>query len=189
MAIKQNNTVVGTFGSAFTSGYSSGPVYIVVQGSAEAQIVVSTLGSWTAEVGFTVKAPNGTIIHQRSSGTGFTSTQIFATFCPVGCPVNPNVTYNLYLSDSYGDGWEGNVLAFKQNGAVVSTFTMANGSYYGPVAVTLRKLLTVSVVVYTLGNYSTEIGFELYTANGTYIFYWNAGPKLNQNTLLGSFCP
>lgn len=191
LAIKQNNTVVGTFGSAFTSGYSSGPVFIVVQGSVEAQIVVSTLGSWTNEVGFTVKAPNGTIIHQKSNGTGFNSTSIFATFCPVGaCPVNPNVTYSLYLSDSYGDGWEGNVIAFKQNGTVVSTFTLANGSYDGPVAITLRKLLTASVVVYTLGNYSTEIGFWLYSPDeASLIFNWNAGSKLNQNTLLGAFCP
>jgi hypothetical protein len=47
LAIKQNNTVVGTFGSTFTSGFSNGPVYITVQGSIEAQIVVYQFGSYT----------------------------------------------------------------------------------------------------------------------------------------------
>lgn len=47
LAIKQNNTVKGTFGSAFTSGSTTPNVYIVVQGNIKAQIVVSTLGSWT----------------------------------------------------------------------------------------------------------------------------------------------
>lgn len=47
LGIKQNDTIVGTFGNGFTSGGSSGPVYIVVQGNLETQVVVTTLGSWT----------------------------------------------------------------------------------------------------------------------------------------------
>lgn len=46
IGIKQNNTIVGTFGNSFTTGSSSGPVYIAVQGNREAQIVVTTLGNF-----------------------------------------------------------------------------------------------------------------------------------------------
>lgn len=47
LAIRQNNTIIGTFGSTFTEGSSTSPVYIVVQGSLRAQIIVSTIGSYT----------------------------------------------------------------------------------------------------------------------------------------------
>lgn len=82
ISVKQNNAVVGTFGGNFTNGSSSGPLYILVQGGFEVQIVVSQLGSKSEEVGFIVKAPNGTTIHQRSSGTIFDTDQVLSTFCP-----------------------------------------------------------------------------------------------------------
>ncbi len=47
LAIKQNNTIVGTFGDTFTSGSTKGPFYIVVQPQAEVRIVVTTLGTMT----------------------------------------------------------------------------------------------------------------------------------------------
>lgn len=87
LGIKQNGLIAGTFGSAFTYGRSSGPVYLSVIGNVWAQIVVTQLGIFTREVGFVISAPNGTTIHQRTNGVTFGSGTIFATFCPVGgCP-------------------------------------------------------------------------------------------------------
>ena len=40
---------------------------------------------------------------------------------PTPTPVY-TITLTIQMSDSYGDGWNGNVFAFKQNGAIVSTF-------------------------------------------------------------------
>lgn len=106
LGIKQNGMIVGTFGSAFTYGRSSGPVSITIQGSVWAQIVVTQLGSWTSEVGFIISAPNGTIIHQRTNGVTFGSGTIFATFClNGGCLISPNVAYYLTTRDTAGDGW------------------------------------------------------------------------------------
>lgn len=62
LAIKQNNTVVGTFGGSFTSGYSSGPLYITVHGGIYTQIVVYQLGSDSNRISFTVRLLNGSII-------------------------------------------------------------------------------------------------------------------------------
>ena len=95
------------------------------------------------------------MIYQRTSGTTFNATTIFSTFCPIGgCTVSTNVTYYLTITDSYGDGWEGTVLGFKQNGVVVSNFTLANGYSAGPTSYSFQKLLNVSVIVYVLGNYT-----------------------------------
>ena len=69
LGIKQNNTIIGTFGSGFVTGFSSGPVYVNVQANVLAQIVVVVLGSWTKEIGFNVKVvENGSTIFSRSSG-------------------------------------------------------------------------------------------------------------------------
>lgn len=62
LAIKQNGVVVGTFGSAFTRGFVSGPIYVVVQGDVEVQVGVSTLGNKTEEIGFVIWAFNGSKI-------------------------------------------------------------------------------------------------------------------------------
>jgi hypothetical protein len=45
LGIKQNNTIVGTFGDTFTTGSAVNPVYIVVQGDFQAEIVVLQAGT------------------------------------------------------------------------------------------------------------------------------------------------
>ena len=47
LAIKQNDTIPGTFGSAFTAGSTTDPVYIRVQVNLGVQVVVSQLGAAT----------------------------------------------------------------------------------------------------------------------------------------------
>lgn len=189
LTLSLGRPTIGTFGNGFTSGNSFGSVYISVPGNKETNVIISTFGSFSSEVGFTIKAPNGTTIYQRSAGTSFSATTIFSTFCPIGgCPVSPNITYTLTVTDSYGDGWEGTTLAFKQNGVVTSTFTLSTGSS-AVSSVSFAKLQTVSVTVYLLGNYTNEIGFILRNAAGGTVFQKFAGSKFFANTLLGSFCP
>lgn len=134
ISVKQNNAVVGTFGGNFTSGSSSGPFYIPIQGGLEVQIVVSQLGTKSDEVGFTIKAPNGTIIHQRNSGTAFTAGTLFSTFCPQGgCPLT--LMLNISMTDTYGDGWEGTTIGIRQSNVTVGTFGtgFTSGTASGPV--------------------------------------------------------
>jgi hypothetical protein len=59
----------------------------------------------------------------------------------------------LTVSDSYGDGWEGNVLAFRQNGTF-QTFSLPSGYFTGPLAFSFIPNVNVDVVVNTMGNYS-----------------------------------
>ena len=190
LAIKQNNTIVGTFGSTFTSGSTKGPFYIVVQGTSEVRIVVSTLGTKTNEVGFVVKASNGTIIHQRNSGATFTAATVFSTFCPIGgCPATMDLTVT--LTDSFGDGWNGNVFGFKQNKALVGTFggAFTTGSSSGPFYITVAKKLNARLVVTTLGTKTNEVGFVIKAPNGTVIFQRASGSTFTATTYFTVFCP
>jgi hypothetical protein len=74
--------------------------------------------------------------------------------------------YYLTTFDAFGDGWEGTVLAFKQNGTVLSTFTLYSGRLNTSIAYNLHNFLTISITVYTLGNYTNEIGFTLKNSQG-----------------------
>ncbi len=98
------------------------------------------------------------MIYTRTPGTSFGTTIIFKTFCPLGgCPVSPTIDYYVTLTDSYGDGWNGNVLAFRQNdtGTVtLQTFTLSSGRTIGPLTYTFKKLITVQIIVNVMGTWS-----------------------------------
>lgn len=167
--VKQSGALVGTFGSAFKIGSSSGPVYIPILSNERTQIAVSQLGLKTNEIGFVVKAPNGTIIFSRTSGSTFTSTTVFSYFCPVTC--SNNETLSITMTDSGNDGWNSNVLAIKQDGTVLGTFggDFATGNSSGPVSITVQGNKEVQIVVSQMGAKSKEIGFVVKAANGTVI--------------------
>ena len=103
---------------------------------------MTILGYSTAEVGFVIKAPNNTIIYQRSNGIAFGIGTIFRTFCPIGgCQISPFFTISVTMTDSWGDGWNGNILGIKQNGTIIGTFGggFSAGSSYGPAYITVQN--------------------------------------------------
>ena len=156
LGIKQNNSIVGIFGDQFTLGDTAGPVSIIVQGNLATQIVVVELGSKSNEIGFIVTGSNGTIIYQRTSGTTFTSTKRFATFCPVSGCANL-LTLTITMTDSGSDGWNSNVLGIRQlneDNSVIDTFGAAftAGASSGPLYVTILGNYLTEIYVYTLGT-------------------------------------
>lgn len=48
LGVKQNGTIVKTFGNNFTSGSTSGPVQITIIPSLETQIIVVQFGGYTS---------------------------------------------------------------------------------------------------------------------------------------------
>lgn len=54
-----------------------------------------------------------------------------------------NINLTIAMTDSKGDGWNGNVLAVKQNNVVVGLFGLnfTSGSTYGPVYITVNSKL------------------------------------------------
>jgi hypothetical protein len=72
-------------------------------------------------------------------------------------PITPTankVTLTIKLSDSKGDGWNGNVIGLKQNGIQIATFgqTFTSGSSYGPISITIPSQISTQIVVAQLGN-------------------------------------
>ena len=95
------------------------------------------------------------------------------------------------MTDSYGDGWNGNLLAFKQ-GNTTKAFGQQIQSYsrsYGPVVYTFERFKPVTISVYTLGQWTEEVGFELRTARGLLVASRTPGTPFSALTILGTFCP
>jgi len=95
------------------------------------------------------------------------------------------------LSDSFADGWNGNVLGFRQNGSVVATFgvTFKTGSASGPFYITLAKNLNTQIVVTTLGTKTNEVGFIIRSLNSTIIYQRTSGSTFTTTTYFTIFCP
>lgn len=55
--------MIGVFGDTFTSGSVGNSVSVNVLGNLNVQVIVTQFGIKTDEVGFIIKAPNGTIVH------------------------------------------------------------------------------------------------------------------------------
>ena len=63
------------------------------------------------------------------------------------------------MFDSYGDGWNGNVVGFVQNGVTVATATISTGAA-ATATVALCDGIDVDVVLDVAGSYDSEITFD-----------------------------
>lgn len=190
LALKQNGSIIGYFGNSFTSGTASGPISIIAQGNIATQIIVSTFGSKSNEIGFVLKAPNGTVIHQRNSGLAFDSSTVFLVFCPAaGC--SNIISLVVTMTDSFGDGWNSNILLVKQNNSLMGTFgqSFTTGSSSGPLYITVFGDISAQITVSQLGTKTNEIGFLVKAPNGTTIHQRSSGSIFNSSTVFVTFCP
>lgn len=96
---------------------------IRVKENIPATLALLAIGSYTDEVGFSIYNEKGDMVFTRCSGSSFSSSTIFHTWCP-GSQCEPIEMYDVMITmtDSWGDGWNGNILGFKQNGMIVGTF-------------------------------------------------------------------
>ena len=66
------------------------------------------------------------------------------------------ITFNITMTDTFGDGWNSNILGFKQNGTVFATFgqTFTSGKTSGPIQITMPNQITTSIVVVQKGSWT-----------------------------------
>ncbi|KJS05297.1 MAG: hypothetical protein VR77_09050, partial [Flavobacteriales bacterium BRH_c54] len=115
------------------------------------------------------------------------------TFTTPICNSSQQCNYIFRMTDSWGDGWNGNTMDIIQNGITVATiggtFTTGNG----PVDVTIPLCSTFPFDLYwnTGGSFNTEVGVQIIDANNTSIFTHNPGTDLSGSTLYSDsvFCP
>jgi len=115
------------------------------------------------------------------------------TFTTPICNPSQQCNYTFRMTDSFGDGWNGNTMAIIQNGITVATiggtFTTGNG----PIDITVPLCSTFPFSLYwnTGGSFATEVGVQIIDANNTSIFTHNPGIDLSGTTLFTDsvFCP
>ena len=91
-----------------------------------------------------------------------------ASFSTAACEVADQCTYTFNLSDSYGDGWNNGYLTLEQNGSVVYTIEMDDGS---SATETVNFCDNVSVsLVWHSGSYDSEVSFTVTGPDGTEVY-------------------
>lgn len=59
------------------------------------------------------------------------------------------------MTDSWGDGWNGNVIGLKQEGMMIANFgsNFTSGHEFGPVTVKIPSGISTKIVVYVMGSW------------------------------------
>lgn len=107
-------------------------------------------------------------------------------------PPTTYITLSVSLSDTYGDGWNSNIIGFMQNDVIVKTFgqNFINGKapVPNPINITIPSNLQTQIVVAKLASWSNEIGFIVKYLNGTLI-HQRTPATFSSQTVFANFCP
>ncbi len=151
---------------------------------------LGTLGSWTAEVGFVVTNSAGDTVIVHNYGSAMSAGQHFGDFLPIctACPPANLCAFTVNMTDSYGDGWNGNTVSFVQNGYTVGTVGagFTTGSSYTE-SIMLCDGVPVTVQVGTLGSWTAEVGFAVVDPDGNTKLTRAAGTSFTAATVFGTF--
>ena len=155
-------------------------------------VTLGTLGSWSYELSFHVVSATGDTVvsHIGASGVNLTAGQNFGSFLPVctACPPANQCAFTVNMTDSYGDGWNGNTVSFVQNGYTVGTVGggFTTGSSYTE-TVMLCDGVPVTVQVGTLGSWTAEVGFTVVNPDGITALTRASGTTFTASTVFGTF--
>jgi len=155
-------------------------------------VSLGTLGSYSYELSFHVVSATGDTVvsHIGASGVNLTAGQNFGNFLPVctACPPADMCAFTVNMTDSYGDGWNGNTVSFVQNGYTVGTVGggFTTGSSYTE-TVMLCDGVPVTVQVGTLGSWTSEVGFTVVNPDGITALTRASGTTFTASTVFGTF--
>lgn len=101
-------------------------------------------------------------------GDGQTSVWSETSFKTHICEANERCTYSLYLTDSYGDGWNGASLNVLQNGILMGTFTVDYG-YNAQGSISLCDSMPTTLS-WSSGGFDDECTIYLFGPDGAQIY-------------------
>jgi hypothetical protein len=108
------------------------------------------------------------------------------------CAAVEQCGFIVYMTDSYGDGWQGNTLTFTQSG-MVSVSNVGSGFALGASftdTVMLCGMDSASVTLGNLGAWSDEVGFNVTDMNsGDTLLTHTSGTTLTAGQAFGTFFP
>ena len=191
ISFTQSGNVSGT---VTLGGGSAGTATIGLCSWDSVTVAVANLGSFTYEVGFTVVSATGDTVLVRNFGSSttasFTASTVFGSFLPVctACPPANQCAFTVNMTDSFGDGWNGNTVSFVQNGYTVGTVGggFTTGSSYTE-TVMLCDGVPVTVQVGTLGSWTAEVGFTVVNPDGITALTRASGTTFTASTVFGTF--
>jgi gliding motility-associated-like protein len=101
------------------------------------------------------------------------------------CAASEQCPYTFTLTDSFGDGWNGNTMNIIQNGVVVATIGSQLEDGTGPVDVTIPLCHGVSFEIFWNegGNFAGEVGLAVTSFLGQNIFTHTPGNSQQGQTL------
>jgi hypothetical protein len=95
--------------------------------------------------------------------------------------------YSLELSDSWGDGWNNNLIEVT-TGANIDTLTLASGSFQA-VPLTVNTGDSIRLFYLGGGSYNSEVSFELKDVGGSVLYSSGAGPSVGFHYSVTANCP
>lgn len=125
-----------------------------------------------------------------SCGAGDLSTQSGpASFTTTACAASSACVYSLDLTDTFGDGWNGNQITIWQGGVPVGTYggSFTTGSTFPTISVSLCDGLPTYVTLSTAGSFISEIGFTLTNPLNDLQGQHIAGTPIAQGDTMASF--
>ncbi len=109
-----------------------------------------------------------TVTITADCGVDGTSQPATVNFNTANCEVADQCTYTFYLTDSYGDGWNGGTISVQQNGTTVATIGLPSGNS-ATETVNLCDNVSTSLV-WNAGSYVNEVGFTLLDPSGDTVY-------------------
>ncbi|RYY88778.1 MAG: T9SS type B sorting domain-containing protein [Chitinophagaceae bacterium] len=162
------------------------------------QIIVLAAGSTPPNAASTgwVAATNPFTLTGLTSGTSYdvyvrgvcSGTDISTWAGPLNfntsiCPAAQQCLYSFTMTDSFGDGWNGNTIAIIQNGVTVATLTGPPTNGPQTVQVPLCNGIPFEVFWTTDGFFATEVGLSATSFLGDVLFTHAPGTNLQGTTL------
>jgi len=101
------------------------------------------------------------------------------------CDVSEQCNYTIVMTDSYGDGWNGNTMTLSQNGIALATVGLASGA--GPQSVTVPVCNDTPLQLYwnAGGSFPAEVGVSLQNGFSQTVYTKPSGTG-SQNSVLYS---
>ena len=135
---------------------------------------------WTSAGAVSVKEitldalANGTAYEvrvQADYGNGNLSTWLTGSFTTPVCDAADMGEITYELTDTYGDGWNGNKLQIVYNGTVIEELTLTTGGKDEPIVGTVALCYGVDYdLVWVAGSYGYETGFTITGPDGSVIY-------------------
>ena len=188
----QNVTVsnIGMTGATvtWTSNAASFTVEYGEAGFTPGAGTIATVTSNTYDLsGLTAGTAYTVYVTADCGGDDGSSTAASANFNTAMCEVIDQCEYTFNLTDSYGDGWNGNTITVQQNGITVATVGLTSGSS-ATVMVTLCDNQPTTLI-WNTGSYPGECSFEVLNSYGDVIYTSSGTPSGTLTTFNTSCAP